>query len=124
MRAALLTAPGSRLEVVDLTSTALGPREVLVQTKASGLCHSDLSMIQAEVSVLPLPVVMGHEGAGVVLEVGAEVETLRVGDRVIASWVPACGVCYWCVRGQANICVNFGTSSARAPWQLADGRAV
>lgn len=124
MRAALLTTSASRLEVLDLAPTQLGPREVLVETKASGLCHSDLSMIQAPVSPLPLPVVMGHEGAGVVLEVGAEVETLRVGDRVIASWVPACGVCYWCVRGQANICVNFGTGSARAPWQLADGRAV
>jgi S-(hydroxymethyl)glutathione dehydrogenase/alcohol dehydrogenase len=124
MRAVLLSSPRARLDVVEVTATRLEPHEVLIETKASGLCHSDLSIIQAPVSRLPLPVVMGHEGSGIVLEVGAEVETLAVGDRVIACWVPACGHCYWCVRGQANVCVNFTTNQARAPWRLADGSAV
>src|ERR1700753_1597104 len=99
MRAVLLSSPQARLEVAELTATRLEPHEVLVETKASGLCHSDLSIIQAPVSRVPRRVGMGHEGAGIVLEVGTEVQTLGVGDRVIACWVPACGHCYWCVRG-------------------------
>jgi S-(hydroxymethyl)glutathione dehydrogenase/alcohol dehydrogenase len=124
MRAAVLMEAQSGLEVVDLTATAVGPHEVLVQVGASGLCHSDISLMAAAPGYLPVPMVQGHEGAGVVLEVGSEVRDLRPGDRVIASWVASCGHCYWCVRGQANLCPSFTVGSDRAPWLLADGRGV
>ena len=124
MRAAVLEAPASRLVVREVTETELGPREVLVRVGASGLCHTDLALMQMAEPVVQLPIVMGHEGAGVVEEVGREVETLRPGDRVIASWVAACGRCFWCIRGQAHLCSNLALSGTRAPWRLADGREV
>jgi S-(hydroxymethyl)glutathione dehydrogenase/alcohol dehydrogenase len=122
VRAAVLEAPRSRLVVQELTPTEIGPREVLVRVGASGLCHTDLSIMQAAEPSLRLPIVMGHEGAGVVEEVGREVETLQKGDRVIASWIAACGRCFWCIRGQAHLCSSLNLSGARAPWRLDDGR--
>jgi S-(hydroxymethyl)glutathione dehydrogenase/alcohol dehydrogenase len=124
MRAAVLVEPNHRLEVTELSPTALGAHEVLVETRASGICHSDAGLMAAPAGYLPLPMVLGHEGAGVVLEVGSDVRGLQPGDRVIASWVPSCGTCYWCVRGQANLCPSFTLGSDRAPWADADGTPV
>src|SRR6185436_15660821 len=69
-----------------------GPGEVLVQVRAAGLCHSDLSVIDGN-RPRPLPMVLGHEMAGVVEQVGAGVDDLRLGDHVVASFVPSCGEC-------------------------------
>ncbi len=82
-----------------------GPREgeVLVAFEASGLCRSDHHPRVGELPV-PLPLVGGHEGAGVVCEIGPGVRDLKPGDHVVASFLPACGRCRWCSTGQQNLC--------------------
>jgi len=103
-RAAVLTALTQPLELRDDIEVET-PRagEVAVHLAASGVCHSDLSMRDG-VLPIPLPAVLGHEGAGVVSEVGAGVTAVAVGDHVIVSWVPQCGRCYYCGRGQPQLC--------------------
>lgn len=77
--------------------------EVQVRVTAAGVCHSDLSFQDGTIPTC-LPVVLGHEGTGVVEAVGAEVDGLSTGDRVIFSWVPQCGRCWFCVRRQPHLC--------------------
>ena len=103
MKAAVLRAAGAQFEVTDLTLRALGPRDVHVQIAASGVCHSDLS-IQDGTIPHPLPAVLGHEGAGVVLEVGDQVTTVAPGDHVVLSWVAPCRRCFYCLRGHPELC--------------------
>ena len=79
-----------RIETVGLTPP--GPGEVLIEVAAAGLCHSDLSTIEG-VRPRKLPTVVGHEGAGVVVELGAGVHDVRVGDHVVTSFVSSCGNC-------------------------------
>lgn len=80
-----------------------GPGEVLVRVRAAGLCHSDLSVIEGN-RPRPLPMVLGHEMAGVVEEAGSGVTDLQRGDHVVASFVPSCGVCGPCVAGRPALC--------------------
>ncbi|MGI9033605.1 MAG: Zn-dependent alcohol dehydrogenase [Acidimicrobiales bacterium] len=103
-RAAILTALHQPLEIHDDVEVE-APRsgEVGVRMAATGICHSDLSMRDGVLPV-PLPAVLGHEGAGVVTEVGAGVTNPAVGDHVVISWVPQCGRCYYCRRGQPHLC--------------------
>ncbi len=97
--AAVLSEGGGKytLESVELDDLRAG--EVYVKIEASGLCHTDTTMQH----IMPMPAVIGHEGAGVVEEVGAGVDYVKPGDRVIISW-PACGVCPNCVSGKRYIC--------------------
>ena len=123
MRAAVLSEYNQPLVIENLGSPDLGPRDVRVQIDASGVCHSDITVANGGVP-MPPPVILGHEGAGTVLETGAEVTRVRVGDRVIASFVPACGNCFFCLRDQANLC-EHGMDLMFAPRGLrADGSAV
>lgn len=103
-RAAILTALTQPLEVHDDVEVE-APRsgEVRLRMAASGVCHSDLSMRDGLLPV-PLPAVLGHEGAGVVTEVGSGVAGVSVGDHVVVSWVPQCRRCYFCGRGQPELC--------------------
>jgi len=78
--------------------------EVLVKLAAAGLCHSDYHYATGDSTVGTLPLLGGHEGAGVVVEVGAQVEGLSVGDHVVTTFMPACGKCNWCVIGRQNLC--------------------
>ena len=78
--------------------------EVLVSFEATGLCHSDHHIRTGDLPGVPLPMVGGHEGAGIVEEVGPRVRGLEVGDHVVASFLPACGRCRWCATGQQNLC--------------------
>ena len=80
--------------------------EVLVEYKAAGICHSDLSLVNGVISIPPLPCIPGHEGAGIVIEVGAGVSRVKPGDHVLAIWVPSCGQCYYCIRQQPYLCVQ------------------
>src|SRR5687768_8481802 len=109
--AAVMTAPRAPLELrrIDVG----GPRsgEVLVRMTASGVCHSDLHTL-AGVHPYPLPVVLGHEGAGIVEAVGPDVTGLRPGDHVMLSWVPYCGRCRMCARGRPNLCEDLAWSDA------------
>ena len=79
--------------------------EVMVRLVASGVCHSDLSVTNGTLPI-PLPVVLGHEGAGVVEEIGPEVTRVKKGDPVVLSWIPSCGKCSYCIVGSPQLCTN------------------
>lgn len=108
MRAAVFTELNGPLSVEDVTPTDPGPRDVVVRVTASGLCHSDLSVMNGSLP-MPPPAILGHEGAGVVEHVGPEVSRVKVGDRVIGSFIPACGICWFCLNDQSNLCENTYT---------------
>jgi len=118
MRAAILEEPGRPLALADDVAIE-GPRpgEVLVRVAYCGVCHSDLHLIDGSVPC-PTPVILGHEASGVVDTVGDGVTTLRPGDPVVLTACPPCGRCYFCVRGQAVLCVN---ASAVATSTFPDG---
>lgn len=99
-----------RIEEVDLDGPEEG--EVLVEVRAAGVCHSDLSVV-AGLRKRALPVVGGHEGAGIVREVGAGVQGLRAGDHVVMTVAGGCGTCRYCVQGRPVICDNVGASRAQ-----------
>ncbi|MBL3687589.1 dehydrogenase [Leucobacter zeae] len=104
VQAAVFTGPNQPLEIQQLTLPAEpGPNEVLVRLAASGVCHSDLHALDGEWET-PAPLVLGHEGAGVVAAVGSEVSDLEVGDHVILSWTPSCQKCEFCVSGNPVLC--------------------
>ena len=123
MRAAILTAHNEPLVIEEVTAEGLGARDVLVQIEASGVCHSDLSMANGSVPIPP-PVILGHEGAGTVLATGNEVTRVAKGDRVIASFVPACGNCFFCLRDQSQLCEQMGATSMASKGTRADGSHV
>jgi S-(hydroxymethyl)glutathione dehydrogenase/alcohol dehydrogenase len=105
-RAALLWGAPDKWEVatVDLDPPKAG--EVLVRLEATGLCHSDDHFATGDIPVATLPFVGGHEGAGVVEEVGPGVVALQPGDRIVTAFVAACGRCRWCASGAQNLCDN------------------
>src|SRR5258707_13516891 len=106
MRAAILEESGKPLVVRDdVTIADPRPGHVRVRVKHCGICHSDLSLVDG-VFPSPMPIVLGHEAAGVVDAVGADVEGLAPGDHVVLTPVAPCGACYWCVRGEPGVCVN------------------
>ncbi|MEY2436851.1 MAG: hypothetical protein QOF97_1687 [Acidimicrobiaceae bacterium] len=102
-KAAVCTGLNQPLEIRELELAPPKAGEVLVKMGASGVCHSDLS-IQNGTLFGAYPIVLGHEGAGVIEEVGEGVDDLAVGDHVVISWVPQCGTCFFCKRGQAFLC--------------------
>ncbi len=101
MRAAVFD--GTSLQITDVELAEPGPGEVSVEIAAAGVCHSDLHVVRGEWNV-PLPVVLGHEGSGVVAAVGDGVTDLAAGDHVVLSWVPSCGVCRFCLLGRPAQC--------------------
>lgn len=115
-----INAPWS-VEEIELDPPKNG--EVLVKLAASGLCHSDEHVVTGDLAgaTPPMPMIGGHEGAGVVLEVGPGVDWLEPGDHVVFGFVPACGRCTSCVEGHSNLCDN----SAAFPtgMQISDGTA-
>jgi S-(hydroxymethyl)glutathione dehydrogenase/alcohol dehydrogenase len=104
MRGAVLTEVGKPLEIRDdLVLRDLGPGEVLVRLRASGVCHSDLSLQNGTLTAAP-PVVLGHEGAGEIVATGPGVTDVSAGDHVILVWIPPCGACALCLGGQPQLC--------------------
>lgn len=106
------------LTVEEVELAPPGDDEVLIKTGAAGLCHSDLSMIRG-VMERKVPMVPGHEGAGIVEEVGKNVTQCKPGDHVVMSFVPICGECEYCTTGRSNICVT--AFNARATGALING---
>ena len=125
MRAAILRNIGDeKLDVVaDAETVETGPGLVKVGIRCTGVCHSDLSGMKGIVPQ-PVPAVLGHEGAGEVLEVGEGVTSVSVGDHVVVSWVPPCGTCQYCVGGQPNLCVTIMFTSAVSPRFTQGGEQV
>ncbi len=104
MKAAVLYEPKTPLRIEELDLKDPGPGEVLVKLMASGVCHSDWHVVKGEWGHVPLPSVLGHEGAGVVEAVGAGVSSVRPGDHVVLSWKTSCGLCEMCQKGWPNLC--------------------
>ena len=122
MRAAVLRAVGDeRLEIIDLGLGPLGATEVRVKIHATGVCHSDLHGMEGTLPVAA-PAVLGHEGAGEVVEIGESVTQVSVGDHVIVAWSPPCGRCHACVdQKQPHLCViiQFAVAMTRESWENA-----
>lgn len=120
MRAAVLHEIGQdKLEVLDdVEAVGFGPGKVRLRVRATGLCHSDVSAMSG-VLPQPAPFIPGHEGAGEVVDVGDGVTGLSAGDRVLVCWLPACGTCPACRRGQTHLCLagfmNAGTPNFKRP---------
>ena len=103
IRAAVLHEVGAPLRVEEVELEAPRAGEVRVRVAAAGVCHSDYHYMTGDL-VCPLPVVVGHEGAGWVEAVGAGVERVRPGDAVALMWRPRCGICRFCIRGEPVLC--------------------
>ncbi|MEW2356992.1 alcohol dehydrogenase catalytic domain-containing protein [Spirillospora sp. NPDC029432] len=122
-RAAVLHAVGdAEIDLRDDVSTVdPGPDQVKVKIKATGVCHSDLSTLTGVLPSMP-PTVLGHEGAGIVAEVGEHVTGVAVGDHVVVNWTPDCGTCAECLRGEPFLCMTYVVQSFSVPnFTLADG---
>jgi Zn-dependent alcohol dehydrogenase len=105
-RAALFWGPDRPFTVEEVELAEPGPHDVLVRVVAAGICGTDLHSVRGEFT-RPTPMVLGHEGAGVVEAVGAEVEGLASGDEVVLSWAPSCGQCADCARGRPAACTRL-----------------
>jgi len=119
-RGVVYAEPDAAPAVEELTVEPPGPREVLVRILACGLCHTDLQIVEAKGLHMRFPILLGHEGAGVVEEVGSDVTSLAPGDRVVVAWRAPCGECPQCRRGDPRRC----SSQLRAKRRLhraADG---
>lgn len=116
MKAAILYKPNTPLEVLDVEQQGPQAGEALVRVKATGICHSDWHVVNGDWT-LPLPMVLGHEAAGIVEEVGPGVAALRPGDRIIFAFRTHCGRCLYCSTGHSVLC--DGHASAR--WAMLDG---
>ncbi|MGP3771226.1 Zn-dependent alcohol dehydrogenase [Streptomyces sp. SDT5-1] len=110
VRAAVLPAVGSPLEIADIELPDPGPGQVRVELAAAGVCHSDLSLTNGTMRV-PVPAVLGHEGAGTVVSVGEGVTHVAPGDGVVLNWAPSCGACHACALGEVWLCANALTGA-------------
>ncbi|OBF98746.1 NDMA-dependent alcohol dehydrogenase [Mycolicibacter sinensis] len=101
--AAVLLEPGKPFEIMELDLDGPGPGEVLIRYVAAGLCHSDLHLTDGD---LPprYPIVGGHEGAGIIEDVGVGVTKVAPGDHVVCSFIPSCGTCRYCATGRQSLC--------------------
>ena len=108
MKAAVLRAPGAPLAVEDVTVAAPGPREILIRTRACGACHSDLHFVDGAYPT-PLPAIPGHEAAGTVEAVGADVTAMKPGDHVVTCFSNFCGRCEFCLTGRLSLCTDAST---------------
>jgi S-(hydroxymethyl)glutathione dehydrogenase/alcohol dehydrogenase len=121
MRAAVLRQTGDeKLDIVDVELEPTGPRQVKVAIRATGVCHSDLSAMNGTIPQ-PAPCVLGHEGAGEVIELGEGVTEVALGDHVIVVWVPPCGKCKFCLNGKPNLCTQIMMSAGFTPRFKVDG---
>ncbi|MFP3990261.1 Zn-dependent alcohol dehydrogenase [Streptomyces sp. E11-3] len=120
VRAAILPAVGSPLEIAEIELPEPGPGQVRVRLAAAGVCHSDLSLSNGTMRV-PTPCVLGHEGAGTVLETGADVTHVAPGDEVVLNWAPSCGSCHHCRIGEVWLCAGALAGAAAVYARGADG---
>jgi S-(hydroxymethyl)glutathione dehydrogenase / alcohol dehydrogenase len=105
MKAVVLREVGLPTSVEELELRRLGPHEVRVRLVASGVCHSDLSLRDGSIPTL-LPCTLGHEGAGIVTDVGDDVTTVKPGGHVVLTWLVSCRSCPHCLRGEPQLCLH------------------
>ena len=110
---AALSRDVNQLTVEEVELDPPKDTEVLVRMRAAGVCHSDLHTYRGELRATP-PLVLGHEGAGIVEAVGSRVSRVKEGDRVTINWLPACESCPTCLNGRQNLCERFGTTTFKA----------
>jgi S-(hydroxymethyl)glutathione dehydrogenase/alcohol dehydrogenase len=120
MRAAVLTQINQPMPIEEVTPLDPGRRDVVVRVTASGVCHSDLSIYHGYVGE-PGPMVLGHEGTGIVEAVGPDVTSVKAGDRIIATFIPSCGTCWWCLHDQSNLCERSNEVSGTPRVKRSDG---
>ncbi|AYN42144.1 Zn-dependent alcohol dehydrogenase [Streptomyces dangxiongensis] len=120
VRAAVLPAIGAPLEITGIELPDPGPGQVRVRVAAAGVCHSDLSLANGTVRV-PVPAVLGHEGAGTVVAVGEGVTHVAPGASVVLNWAPSCGTCHACTLGEVWLCANALNGAADVHARTADG---
>ncbi|WNI32848.1 alcohol dehydrogenase catalytic domain-containing protein [Streptomyces sp. ITFR-6] len=120
VRAAVLPAVGAPLEITGIELPEPGTGQVRVRLAAAGVCHSDLSLSNGTMRV-PVPAVLGHEGAGTVVSVGEGVGHVAPGDGVVLNWAPSCGNCHHCGIGEVWLCVNALAGAANIHARTADG---
>ena len=115
-QAALLLKPNADLVIAPVRLIALRDTDVLVRMEAAGLCHTDLEARQAAFDMV-IPSILGHEGCGIVEDVGSAVRSVRKGDRVVCSVVPSCGSCFYCRHDQSMLCApaRAGHANGRLP---------
>ena len=101
-KAVVFRADSATVHVEDIVVDPPGPNEVMIKIGACGVCHSDLSVTNGTLP-LPAPIILGHEGAGVIAQVGTHVTDLKIGDHVISSFVNTCGRCRYCSSGRPNL---------------------
>ena len=123
MKAAICREFGAPLSIEDVTLDPPGPNEVKVRIVATAICHSDTSAMHGDWGGR-LPMLAGHETAGVVEEVGEEVSAVKPGDRVVVSLLRACGRCYYCLAGAPNLCNGTFASDSEPHLRTADGEPV
>jgi S-(hydroxymethyl)mycothiol dehydrogenase len=119
----ILTEPGAAPVVEELEMGRPGEHEVLVKLAASGVCHTDLHVRNRGGWGMDYPILLGHEGAGVVEAVGSGVGGVKVGDRVILTWAASCGKCPTCLRGAPRLC-GENSPASRNMRRAADGRVL
>jgi S-(hydroxymethyl)glutathione dehydrogenase/alcohol dehydrogenase len=107
---AAVVRESKKLTIEEIEIDAPKAGEILVRTKAAGVCHSDLHTYMGELRTRP-PLVLGHEGAGVVEAVSAGVTTVKPGDRVLINWLPGCDICFMCRNGQPNLCERLANTT-------------
>jgi S-(hydroxymethyl)glutathione dehydrogenase/alcohol dehydrogenase len=109
--------------VAELRLPEIGPGQVRVRVRAAGVCHSDLSMVNGTLQP-PYPLVLGHEAAGEVAEVGDHVTRVSAGDHVVLNWQPACRECWFCTHGQPWLCSTSSGVAALENGITSDGEPV
>ena len=112
-RAAVAFEAGKPLEVVELDLEGPKAGEVLVEMKATGVCHTDAFTLSGDDPEGMFPVVLGHEGAGVVMEVGAGVTSVKPGDHVIPLYTPECRECDYCLHPKTNLCQSIRSTQGQ-----------
>lgn len=121
VRGIISRAQGEPVELADVHIPAPGAKDVIVDIRACGVCHTDLAYRDGDIND-EYPFLLGHEAAGVVSEVGADVTHVEVGDFVVLNWRAVCGECRACRKGEPKYC--FATHNASAPMTLADGTVL
>ena len=105
-KGALLRGVNQPFVVEELVWDDVRDDEIGIKVVACGLCRSDWHVVTGEEPDVPFPALCGHEGTGIVVEVGKDVKNFQVGDHIVMSWMPSCGQCQWCIKGMGQLCDN------------------